>query len=174
MMKKQRWKRLSIVAVLLAVTIGLVAIAYPTQAQEWQSYRQFLRDRTLDHSLVQSLINAGVLTADQAREHPRRSELQSALGTRPEDLQVGASGGSVDVQAGDAFLLCSDGLWEFVSDDAMEHALGGAESPSEWLESLEHQVREAARSRASHDNFSAVAVWLVEAVVEEDLPHEGE
>ena len=50
MMKKQRWKRLSIVAVLLAVTIGLVAIAYPTQAQEWQSYRQFLRDRTLDGS----------------------------------------------------------------------------------------------------------------------------
>jgi serine/threonine protein phosphatase PrpC len=47
-----------------------------------------LRDRTLDHSLVQSLINAGVLTPDQAREHPRRSELQSALGTRPEDLQV--------------------------------------------------------------------------------------
>src|SRR5262249_26108753 len=63
-----------------------------------------LLDRTLDHSLVQSLINAGVLTADQARDHPRRSELQSALGTRPEDLQVGASGGSVDVEAGDVFL----------------------------------------------------------------------
>ncbi len=121
-----------------------------------------LRDRTLDHSLVQSLINAGVLTAEQAREHPRRSELQSALGTRPEDLQVGASGGSVEVQAGDAFLLCSDGLWEFVADEAMEHALGGADTPSQWLESLERLVREAARNRASHDNFSAVAVWLVE------------
>ncbi len=49
-MKKRRWKQLSMVAAMLAVTIGLVAVAYPTQAQEWQSYRQFLRDRTLDGS----------------------------------------------------------------------------------------------------------------------------
>ncbi|WP_326534406.1 PP2C family protein-serine/threonine phosphatase [Pseudorhodoferax sp.] len=125
-----------------------------------------LHDRTLDHSLVQSLINAGVLAPEQAREHPRRSELQSALGTRPEDLQVGASGGHVEVQAGDAFLLCSDGLWEFVGDEAMEHALGLASSPSAWLEVLEQQVREATRNRASHDNFSAVAVWLVEPLDE--------
>jgi serine/threonine protein phosphatase PrpC len=131
-----------------------------------------LRDRTLDHSLVQSLINAGVLTPEQAREHPRRSELQSALGTRPEDLQVGASGGSVEVRAGDAFLLCSDGLWEFVSDEAMADALGQAGSASEWLEALEHQVREAARSRASHDNFSAVAVWLMEPADDDALPSE--
>lgn len=128
-----------------------------------------VHDRTLDHSLVQSLINAGVLTDQQAREHPRRSELQSALGTRPEDLQVGASGGSVDVQAGDAFLLCSDGLWEFVADAAMELALGNATTPSEWLEALERAVREAARSRASHDNFSAVAVWLVDPPADDGL-----
>ncbi len=134
-----------------------------------------LLDRTLDHSLVQSLINAGVLSPDQARGHPRRSELQSALGTRPEDLQVGASGGSVEVLAGDAFLLCSDGLWEFVADEAMEHALGTAGTPSDWLQALEQQVRAAAGHRASHDNFSAVAVWLVEPLDEvagEDLAFE--
>lgn len=131
-----------------------------------------LHDRTLDHSLVQSLINAGVLTPEQARGHPRRSELQSALGTRPEDLQVGASGGSVEVQAGDAFLLCSDGLWEFVDDGVMEDALGQATSPSEWLDALEHAVRMAARSRASHDNFSAVAVWLVDPGVPGEPPFE--
>jgi serine/threonine protein phosphatase PrpC len=127
-----------------------------------------LLDRTLDHSLVQSLINAGVLTPEQARAHPRRSELQSALGTRPEDLQVGASGGSVEVEPGDAFLLCSDGLWEFVDDQAMEQALGQAGSPSEWLAALEEHVREAARHRTSHDNFSAVAVWLIEPAIDDD------
>lgn len=128
-----------------------------------------LVDRTLDHSLVQSLINAGVLTAEQARDHPRRSELQSALGTRPEDLQVGASGGSVDVESGDAFLLCSDGLWEFVTDQIMEEALVAAKNPAEWLETLEAAVREAARNRSSHDNFSGVAIWLVEPPPTEDV-----
>ena len=103
-----------------------------------------------------------IITPDQARSHPRRSELQSALGTKPEDLQISASDDVVGVEPGDAFLLCSDGLWEFVGDEAMEHALGGAGSPSAWLESLERLVREAARGRSSHDNFSAVAVWLVE------------
>lgn len=128
-----------------------------------------LMDRTLDHSLVQSLINAGVLTAEQARDHPRRSELQSALGTRPEDLQVGASGGRVDVEEGDAFLLCSDGLWEFVTDEAMAQALTASQNPSEWLEQLEALVREGARDRSSHDNFSAVAVWLTEPPPTEDV-----
>jgi PPM family protein phosphatase len=133
-----------------------------------------LLDRTLDHSLVQSLINAGVLTPEQARDHPRRSELQSALGTRPEDLQVGASGGSVDVEAGDAFLLCSDGLWEFVADAVMEQALTVAKNPAEWLETLEAAVREGARHRTSHDNFSGVAIWLVEPPPTEDfLDEEG-
>ena len=104
-----------------------------------------LRDRTLDHSLVQSLINAGVLTAEQARAHPRRSELQSALGTRPEDLQVGASGGSVDVQAGDAFLLCSDGLWEFVDDVAM--AVGQHGRQRRILAIVGEQIRPLAARR---------------------------
>ena len=126
-----------------------------------------LRQRTLDHSLVQSLISAGVLTPDQARGHPRRSELQSALGTKPEDLQISTSDELVAVAPGDAFLLCSDGLWEFVGDEAMEHALGSATTPSAWLESLERLVREAVRGRSSHDNFSAVAVWLVEPAAEE-------
>jgi hypothetical protein len=54
----------------------------------------------------------------------------------------------------------------------MEHALGGAASPSAWIDALEHQVREAARSRASHDNFSALAVWLVEPLGEDEMPAE--
>lgn len=126
-----------------------------------------VHERTRDHSLVQSLINAGVLTDAQARGHPRRSELQSALGIRPEDLQVDASAEGMPVTAGDAFLLCSDGLWEYVDDAAMEHALAGATSPAEWLAALERLVRSATAGRASHDNFSAVAVWLVEPLPED-------
>lgn len=127
-----------------------------------------LQERTLDHSLVQGLLNAGVLTAEQARDHPRRSELQSALGTRPEDLQVGSSSGNVELRAGDAFLLCSDGLWEFVGDAALTRALQEADSAGAWLEALEREVRAGASGRASHDNFSAIAVWLGASSSEDD------
>lgn len=121
-----------------------------------------LRERTLDHSLVQGLVNVGVLSPEQARVHPRRSELQSALGTRTEDLQVSESAEPAVVRAGDVFLLCSDGLWEFVDDAAMEEALAQAAAPAQWLQRLEQLVREHAQGRPGHDNFSALALRLVE------------
>lgn len=121
-----------------------------------------LQQRTLDHSLVQGLLQAGVLTPEQARAHPRRSELQSALGTRAEDLRIDAAA-TVEVEPGDAFLLCSDGLWEFVDDEAMQDALACSATAGAWVAALEQRVREAARGRATHDNFSALAVRVLAA-----------
>lgn len=119
-----------------------------------------LQQRTLDHSLVQGLLQAGVLTPEQARAHPRRSELQSALGTRAEDLRIDAAA-AVAIAPGDAFLLCSDGLWEFVDDEAMQDVLAHAPSAGAWVAALEQRVRQAARGRATHDNFSALAVRVL-------------
>jgi serine/threonine protein phosphatase PrpC len=116
-----------------------------------------LRERTLDHSLVQGLLQAGVLTPEQARSHARRSELQSALGTRAEDLRIEATSDAA-LEPGDAFLLCSDGLWEFVDDEAMQEALRRSATAGAWVAALEQRVREGARGRATHDNFSALAV----------------
>lgn len=120
-----------------------------------------LLERTLDHSLVQGLVNVGVLSPQQARAHPRRSELQSALGTRAEDLQVDARASLAQVRVGDAFLLCSDGLWESVDDAAMAQALADSATPTQWLQALEQRVQQAAQSRPGHDNFSALALRLV-------------
>ncbi|HNT39790.1 MAG TPA: protein phosphatase 2C domain-containing protein [Rubrivivax sp.] len=119
-----------------------------------------LHQRTLDHSLVQGLLQAGVLTPEQARSHPRRSELQSALGTRAEDLRIEA-GGDVTLVPGDAFLLCSDGLWEFVDDEAMQDALAHSATAGAWVAALEQRVRAGARGHATHDNFSALAVRIL-------------
>lgn len=116
-------------------------------------------DRTRDHSLVQGLVDNGVLSADQVRTHPKRSELRSALGIAPEVLEVSAGEGRLDVQPGDVFLLCTDGLWEYVDDAVLERTLGTAANPGAWLGDLAAQVRQAASHKASHDNFSALTVW---------------
>lgn len=117
-------------------------------------------ERTRDHSVVQGLVDAGLLSPEGLRTHPQRSELRSALGVQDGELEVSAPISTVDVAPGDRFLLCSDGLWEYVDDKALETALAGSRSPRTWVEGLRKLVEDATRSKPSHDNFSALAVWL--------------
>lgn len=123
--------------------------------------RQMLA-HTRDHSLVQSLVDAGLLKPEQMRTHPKRSELQSALGTRPEHLMVSTASRAWVLRGGDAFLLCSDGLWEYVDENELSASLAGASNPEAWLQDLEQRVlRNAAKANnPDHDNFSAIGVWV--------------
>ena len=115
--------------------------------------------RTRDHSLVQSLVDSGLLTPQEMRGHPKRSELRSALGIASELLEVSAADGGDEVQAGDVFLLCTDGLWEYLEDEVLERTLAAASNPGAWIGELGAQVRLAASQKTSHDNFSALTVW---------------
>ncbi len=121
---------------------------------------------TRDHSLVQSLFEAGLLKADEMRTHPRRSELHSALGTNPEDLKITTATKPWALRAGDIFLLCTDGLWEYVDDAEMCASLARAHDPSAWLASMEQLVlrNAVAQHKSSHDNFSGIAVWFGHAL----------
>lgn len=120
-------------------------------------------DRTRDHSLVQSLVDAGMLSTEQMRGHPKRSELRSALGIGPDVLEVSAADGGEPVRAGDVFLLCTDGLWEYLDDGILEATLAAATTPRAWLDALSGEVAKATREKAGHDNFTALVVWASEA-----------
>jgi serine/threonine protein phosphatase PrpC len=115
--------------------------------------------RTRDHSLVQGLVDSGLLAAEEIRTHPKRSELRSALGIAPEVLEVSAGEGGDEVQAGDVFLLCTDGLWEYLDDAVLEQTLLASPNPGAWIGQLASEVRLAAAHKTSHDNFSALTVW---------------
>jgi len=116
-------------------------------------------DRTRDHSLVQSLVDAGLLADGDASSHPKRSELRSALGIAADVLEVSSADGQGSVEPGDVFLLCTDGLWEYVSDGVLERTLAAASTPRAWLDALAAEVKVAAGHKASHDNFTALVVW---------------
>ena len=119
-----------------------------------------LSSRTKDHSMVQGLVEVGLVEPDALRRHPQRSELRSALGAQPHELDVSAPPNPADVAAGDCFLLCSDGLWEHVDDRDLEQALAGAATPRGWLDDLCRRVTAATQAKPGHDNFSAMALWL--------------
>ena len=118
-----------------------------------------LLERTSDHSVVQALVDAGAITEAQVRRHPQRSELRSALGVEDSQLEVDHSDGAQSVEPGDIFLLCTDGLWEHVTEAQLESTLAQASSPRDWLTALEHLVEAATRQRGGHDNFTALTVW---------------
>jgi serine/threonine protein phosphatase PrpC len=118
-----------------------------------------LLQRTRDHSFVQSLVDAGMLEPERSSNHPQRSELRSALGVAPEELDVAAADAPGAIQPGDVFLLCSDGLWEYVSDASLEAMLLEADNARQWLDALSGAVSRATRRKANHDNFTALVVW---------------
>jgi serine/threonine protein phosphatase PrpC len=119
---------------------------------------------TRDHSVVQLMADAGLLMPEQIRTHPRRSELQSALGSAPEDLLVSTVASPWSLRPRDVFLLCTDGLWEYVDEAEMCASLSRASDPGAWLAKLEELVlQHAAESgKTGHDNFSGIAVWVGE------------
>jgi len=119
-----------------------------------------IAQRTRDHSLVQSLVDARLLAEADMNAHKQRNELLSALGMPDDDLLVNGDHAATDIAAGDAFLLCTDGFWEYVDDAFFESSLSAADTPDAWLAALAAQVGLATQAKPNHDNFSALAVWV--------------
>jgi PPM family protein phosphatase len=112
--------------------------------------------QTDDHTVPQSLVKAGEISAGQIRRHPDRNRLLRSLGergpARPTVLRE-----PVLLTAGDAFLLCTDGFWENVLELEMAADLVASASPDLWLE--RSLVRLRTRIGTQSDNYSALAVF---------------
>jgi protein phosphatase len=113
-----------------------------------------LEQVTHDHTLVQNLIDQGRITPDEANTHPQRSWITNALDGRPEielDLSVR------DVQVGDRYLVCSDGLSSYVSEQTIEEALRSGDPQA----ACDRLVDLALRA-GGLDNISCVVADIVE------------
>lgn len=82
---------------------------------------------TTDHTWVEETVAAGIMPRAQAEAHQYRHMLTRAVGTEP---QVAVDCFWHDLEAGDQFLLCSDGVTNHVSDDALETLLTSSPGPS--------------------------------------------
>jgi PPM family protein phosphatase len=116
-------------------------------------------EQTRDHSVSQSLVDAGYLQPGELRTSPNRSKLLAALGDEGQ-FNAHIISSAFPLVPGDAFLLCTDGFWEYVEEDDMERILHASSSAAEWLKVLENQV--IARGNKIQDNYSAIAVWCSE------------
>jgi PPM family protein phosphatase len=114
-----------------------------------------LEQLTDDHSLVADLVRGGRISPEEAETHPQRSVITRALGTDPE---VDVDSLAVDAEAGDVYLLCSDGLTTMVADDEILGIVGRAKS----LDHAGKDLVKAANRRGGEDNITVV-LFAVEA-----------
>jgi protein phosphatase len=110
-----------------------------------------IRQLTRDHTLVQGLFDAGVITAEQARTHPLRSVVLSVLCGSPGDAER-ADVSTSAVRPGDRVLVCSDGLSGVVPAQEILRVLSGERRPSE---AATHLLR-SALAAGTRDNVTAV------------------
>jgi PPM family protein phosphatase len=119
-----------------------------------------LRFQSRDHSVLQGMIDAGYGDAALLRSHPRRGVLLHALGADEPLPPSSVVEAPFYLRDGDVFLLCTDGVWEFVSETVMEQRLFGSADAGAWLAALEVEVLQ--RARPGHDNYSAMAIRVTE------------
>ena len=103
-----------------------------------------------DHSLVQSLVDAGMLTPVEALDHPNANVITRAVGVSPE-LKIEIAGG--DVSPGDQFILASDGMTRLVEDQEI-----AAELKSGSMDQAADRLIEMVLSRGAPDNATIVIV----------------
>ncbi|MEV8377402.1 protein phosphatase 2C domain-containing protein [Kribbella sp. NPDC056861] len=107
-----------------------------------------------DHTFVQSLVDEGRISKEEAFTHPHRNLILRVLDGRPDsdpDLEM------LDVQAGDRLMLCSDGLPDYVSDQVIATAMSDG-TPDSVVVDLITQALEA----GSNDNVTCVVADVVE------------
>jgi serine/threonine protein phosphatase PrpC len=155
----------------MSATVAAVLIDTENRCALWAHLgdtRIYLfRDRrvyraTRDHSLVQQFVDAGYCATEALRTHPQRNVLYAAVGTegdtRPEVTQQ-----TIALHDGDAFLLCTDGFWEWVTESEMEQSLAAASSVDDWLRKMRAMVEEkGGHSPKSRDNYTAQALWFTD------------
>lgn len=142
--------------VYLAVSGSQAVWAHVGDSRLYHFHNGMLADYTLDHSIPQIQVKAGEITRDEIRFSPDRNLLLRAVGTQELRCEIHEP---VTLAPGwHAFLLCSDGFWEYVSDTEIWLDLQKSATPQDWIDYL--RCRGEMRKKGSIDNNTAVAIYL--------------
>lgn len=118
-----------------------------------------LHYQTKDHSLSQLAVEMGQISLRDIRSHKDQNKLTRVLGSDyyiPPDCDIYKS----PLAVGDAFLLCTDGFWEYVYEEEMEADIAESSTPEEAIAKMEQRL--LARVTKYNDNYSAIVAMVKE------------
>jgi protein phosphatase len=141
----------------LALVGGTVYAAHVGDSRFYRLRAGRLEQMTEDDSAVMEMVKLGIISREEARHHEDKNVILKALGTTPE--VEAASLEPFQVEVGDIYLLCSDGLTDMVEDAEIEQILKGATDVHEAGERLVTLAKE----RGGHDNITVGLVAVVPA-----------
>ncbi len=130
---------------------AVIAHVGDSRAYRWRG--DTLEQLTRDQTWVQEQVDAGTLSAERARNHPFASILTGALGIEDRDVEVEVL--EPEVEPGDTFLLCSDGLIARLEDDDI---LAVLQAHPDDLDAAAHALVDAANEAGGPDNITVALV----------------
>ena len=133
-----------------------VAIAHIGDSRVYLFRDGELQQVSADHTFVQRLVDSGRITPEEAAVHPRRSVLMRVLGDVDASPEIDTT--VLETQSGDRWLLCSDGLSSYVTDDKIKSALTTVVSP----EAAANRLVKESLDQGAPDNVTVVIVDIGE------------
>lgn len=127
--------------------------------------------RSDDHSLVNNMVHHGLITPEQAENHPQRNVITRCMepvGTNQNRSQATVVR-TTDVRPGDYFLLCSDGVLEHLTDDALTEIMA---NPKDTDERKMERVRAVSRDSSDNNTAILIRVQAVEQDSDSDVPEQ--
>lgn len=135
----------------LMLNAGRASIAHVGDSRAYLLRGGTVMRLTIDHTVVEEMVLKGIITQREAKYHPRRNLITRALGT---DAHVEVDLIEIDLQAGDVFLLCTDGFSNCVDErEILEYSTGH----KTWQDKLDDLVQLALKNGGS-DNITAMYV----------------
>ena len=132
-------------------------IAHVGDSRIYRVMADTIEQLTKDHSKVAEMQRRGILTAQEARQHPDRSQLYRALGTRPKvEVDIAA----IPLNVNEYFVMCTDGLHNLVEPEEIRDIVL-SHTPGEAAETLVNLANE----RGGHDNITVQIIRVREAEV---------
>ncbi|MEM7655234.1 MAG: protein phosphatase 2C domain-containing protein [Bacteroidota bacterium] len=156
LLRKPESKGMGTTLTLLHLHDAGATIAHAGDSRVYQIRNGGVHWKTEDHSLVNELVKRGVLEPEHAAHHPQAHVITRAIqgnSVRPTELEVHQL---TDIKDGDYFFLCSDGILENITDEALAHVLGSERSDSEKIA----LIREKCLGNPN-DNFSAYLIHIL-------------